>query len=62
MLRNKDDRLTQRAACSPGGKQAPYLTDKVSVAQMPPTESTLIRQRKQFCGQTGKVAKLPNVR
>ena len=58
MLRNKDSRLCEVAPMSPGGQMAPYLTDKVSVEQKPPTEGNLIPQHKQFAGQPAKVEKL----
>ena len=60
MLRNKDDRLGQRKAMSPGGKRAPYLTDKPAPDdQDEPSSSLPINAHKRMCGQ-GLVPRLPS--
>jgi|HubBroStandDraft_5_1064220.scaffolds.fasta_scaffold22301_4 hypothetical protein len=51
MLRNKDDRLRQKAACSPGGKRAHYLTDlPAPEGQDEPTPAKPLSAHKVMCG------------
>jgi hypothetical protein len=51
MLRNKDDRLTQRKAMSPGGKMPHYLCDlPAPEGQDEPTPAKPLSAHKVMCG------------